>query len=159
MSSNVGQKYLFPIPDAGEIALTAKQIICAIKADHPDVSDEYLAKLIGGKDKGSIERLERLETKKVPATVFSNLAAKYGTEYIQPYMSLFGHKAVPQHCEEAVNALPALTSLAAKIAASLTDGRTEINHQALAGMLHELRDVDAVVVNLRARASELGLAA
>lgn len=41
----------------------------------------------------------------------------------------------------------------------MSEGAHEINHQALAAMLPELRDVDSVVSKLRARASELGMAA
>lgn len=152
------QKYLFPIPSAGEIAEVAAQTIRAVKADFPDVTNQLLAAMIGAKESGAIERLENKETKKVPASLFSAIAARYGEKYIQNYMQLVGLKAVPSHCDEAVNALPALAALVSKLACAASDGKG-INHTALAGMLTELRAADGVISTLRARASDLGMAA
>ncbi len=154
---SAGQKYLFPIPTAGEIALAAKTTIEAVRADK-GLGDKEFANLIGQKDEGVIERLVRLETKKVPASLFSAVAAAYGDSYIQGYMQLMGLKAVPRNQEQAINALPALTALAAKLAAAAT-ATGGINHQSLAGMLSELRDADGVISTLRARAADLGMAA
>jgi hypothetical protein len=153
------QNYLFPVPGWTEIAKAARSSIRAVKADHPDVENIHLAALIDADSAKTIERLERMETKKVPASLFTAIGAAFGAQYVQPYMELFGCKAVPLHCQEAVNALPALTALTAKMAAALTEGRAELDHIALGGMLHELREVDGVVSKLRSRALELGMSA
>lgn len=152
------QKNLFDAPTTGEIAKVCAQIIRAVKADNPDVSNAILAKAIGAKDVGVVERLENAETQKVPASLISTIGSTYGPEYIQPYMALMGLKAAHAGVRDAVNALPAVTALAAKLALYAKDGAA-IDHVALAGMLHELRDVDAVVSRLRNRASDLGMAA
>lgn len=158
MAKSDRQKYLFPVPTAGEIAKAASQAIYAVKADH-GVTDIQMAALIDAKDIGVIARLEKQETKKVPASLFSAIAAAYGPEYVKAYTDLMGVDAVPKHCEEAINALPKVTALAAKLAAAMTNGREKLDHVALAGMLADLRAVDGVVSALRSRAHEMGLAA
>lgn len=150
------QKNLFPFPSRTEISKAATLAITALRADHPEVDDEVLANLIGSKCAKTVARIVKGETDKVPATLFAVIGRKFGRQYISYYLDLI---EIPQACNEAVNALPALTSLTAKVAAAMTEGRKNINHQALAGMLSELRDVDAVVSQLRARASDLGMAA
>jgi len=150
----LGQKYLFPAPTWTEIAAAAKASIRAVKNDFPGVEDIHLAALIGADSAKTIARLEAMETKKVPASLFAAIGRVYGEQYVKAYRDLM----TSPEGREAVNALPAVTALAAKLAAAARDGGA-IDHQALAGMLHELRDVDAVVAKLRARASELGLAA
>lgn len=151
-----GQKYLFPAPTATQIAEAAKQAIRAVKADHPAVEDIHIAALIGADSAKTIERLERMETKKVPASLFAALGATFGEQYVTAYLDLMGHD---RPCAEAVNILPDLATLTSKVANALAGGKAKIDHQALAGMLHELRAVDAAVSGLRSRASSLGLAA
>lgn len=151
-----GQKYLFPAPTWTEIAEAAKQAIRAVKADHPAVTDIQLAALIDAESAKTIERLERMETKKVPASLFAAIGRVFGEQYITAYLDLMGHNAP---CREAVNILPDLAALTSKVAHALAGGKSKIDHQALAGMLHELRAVDAAVSGLRSRASAMGLAA
>lgn len=148
---------LFSAPTAEEIGKVTASIIRAVKTDR-DLSNMQVAAALGV-DTDTIRNLEDRKTKKVPAAVISGIGAVYGVEYVQPYMALFDCKAVKLCCEEAVNALPALTGLVAKMACALNNGRTQIDHISLAGMLTELREVDAVVATLRARASEMGLPA
>lgn len=151
------QKYLFDAPTTGEIAKVCAQIIRSVKADNPGLTNAMIAKAIGSKDEGVVTRLENAETQKVPASLISAIGHEFGAQYIQPYMALMGLKAVPASVQVAVNALAAVTALAAKLAATARGG--EFDHQAIGGMLSELRDVDAAVSSLRARASELGMAA
>ncbi len=73
-------------------------------------------------------------------------------------MDLMGLKAVPRHREQAINALPALTALTAKLAAAIGNG-SGITHQTLGGMLAELREADGIISTLRAQASDMGFAA
>lgn len=151
------QKSLLDCPTAGKIAEVVADIIAAVKRDHPGTGNAQLAvKLSVSKD--TIDRLEDLTTGKVPASVISGISAKYGVAYIQPYMQLFGCKAVPVHQEEAINALPALAALLHKLAANARDGGG-LDHQGLAAILPELREADGIISALRARASDLGLAA
>lgn len=150
------QKYLFDAPTSTQIAEAAKQAIRAVKADHPQVQDIHLAALIDADSAKTIERLEKMETKKVPASLFAAIGRVYGEQYISAYLALMGRSP---KCEEAANLLPDLASLTAKVAAALNNGRSEIPHQALGGMLGELRAVDAAIASLRARASALGMAA
>lgn len=157
MADRPTQNRLFDVPTGGEIAAVVREIILAVKTDR-GVSTKDLARLFGV-SKDTVERLEDMTTEKVPASVITAIGAKFGEAYIQPYFALFGCKAIKLHCQEAVNALPALTSLSAKIAAAMIGGKADLDHIALADMLGELRDVDAVVSKLRARASDLGMAA
>lgn len=148
------QKYLFPAPTWTEIAKAAREAIRAVKADFPDVEDIHLAALIGADSTTPIKKLEKMETQKVPASLFAGIGRVYGEQYVKTYRDLM----MPCRNEEAINALPAITALAAKLAASAREGR-DIDHQALGTMLTELRDVDAVVSRLRAKASEWGMTA
>ena len=71
-----GQKNLFPLPTGTEIAQAAKQAIRSVKADFPDVDDLDFCKLIGATSTKTIERLEKMETQKVPASLFAGIARK-----------------------------------------------------------------------------------
>ncbi len=157
MPSSHTQKYLFSAPTSAEIQKVARQIILAVKAGE-GATNMQLAALIGADDAGTIQRLEEMRTAKVPASLFTAIGAQYGDTYIQPYMGLMGLKAVPQTCTDAINALPAVTALAAKLALA-ANGKTGPDHVALGGMLQELRDVDAVISHLRARAADMGMSA
>lgn len=156
MPDSKRQNRLFDVPDQAEIQKAARDIILSVKLD-TGVTNKDLARLLGV-NVDTVDRLECMETNKVPASLISTVAAKFGGQYIQPYMALFGHKAVPASCDEAVNALPAVTALAAKIASFAKDG-VGFNHQALAAMASDLRDVDGIVSALRARAATMGIAA
>ena len=158
MPTDDRQKNMFDMPSSGKIADVAARIIRAVKADHPEVSNKTLARLIDANDADVITRLENAETKKVPASLIIAIGGKYGDEYIQPYLDLMGLKAVKSHREEAVNALPALTALAAKLAANVRDGGG-LDHNGIAAILPELREVDGIISSLRARAADLGMAA
>jgi hypothetical protein len=157
MPDQTWQNCFLDAPDIAKIQQAARDIILAVKRDK-GLTEGDLARLLDV-DRDTVRRLENLETKKVPASLISTIGAVYGGSYIEPYMRLFGHKAVPASCEEAVNILPALTALAAKVAAAAKDGRVGLNHQALAGMMLELCEVDGIVTKLRARASGMGIAA
>lgn len=146
------QKYLFSAPTWTEIAKAAREAIRAVKADFPEVEDIDIAKLIGADSITPVRKLEKMETQKVPASLFAAIGRIYGEQYVKSYRDLM----MPRSNDEAVNALPAVTALAAKLAAHARDGG-DIDHQALAAMLTELREVDSVVSKLRARASELGM--
>src|SRR5690242_14019581 len=126
------QIYLFPAPEWTEIAEAAKQAIRAVKADFPSVTDIQLAALIDATSAKTIERLEKMETKKVPASLFTAIGKVYGKQYITRYLDLMEMEGP---CEEAVNILPALTALAAKVAEAMATGRKTIDHRSLAGML------------------------
>ncbi|MFN3424870.1 MAG: hypothetical protein ACK40C_09225 [Novosphingobium meiothermophilum] len=151
------QKYLFDVPPAGKIAEAARAIILAVKRDHVVTNAQIGALFDASAD--TVQRLEDMETKKVPASFITAIGAAFGEQYIQPYMALFGCRAVPQHCAEVINAVPAVTAFAAKLAAASINGGSRINHQALADIMPSLRDVDAIVSSLRAMASDLGIAA
>jgi hypothetical protein len=152
------EKYLFEMPSGSKIADVVASIIRAVKADRPEVTNKSLAYLIDAHDADVISRLENAETKKVPASLIVAIGGQYGDKYIQPYLDLMGLKAVKSHHEDAINALPALTALAAKIAANIRDGGG-LDHQGLAAILPELREADGVISTLRARASEMGMSA
>lgn len=143
-------------PTSQEIADVVSDIIRAVRGDFNLTEGQMAEKL--DVSANTIGNLQDKTTQKVPAGVIAAIGALYGAQYIQPYMGLFGCKAVNLQREEAINALPALTALTAKIAAHARDGG-QIDHQALAAMLPELREVDGVITTLRARASELGLGA
>lgn len=151
------QKYLFDIPTSGKIAEAVRGIILAVKRDHV-VTNAQIGALFGVSG-DTVQRLEEMETKKVPASFITAIGAAFGEQYIQPYMALFGCRAVPQHCEEVINAVPAATAFAAKLAAASINGGAKINHQALTDLMPNLRDVDAIVSSLRAMAADLGIAA
>lgn len=155
---NSRRNTLFDAPTAQEIAAVVADIVRAVKADFR-LTNMALAAALKLDSPNSVKNLEEEKIAKVPASLISNIRCEYGIEYIQPYMALFGCRAVPMHCEEAVDALPALTALAAKMAASIHNGRHEIDHTALAAMLPELRKVDGVISALRARAGDLGMIA
>ena len=154
MPSSQSQKYLFDVPTNGRIAQVCAQIIRAVKADKPGLTNAALAVAIGAKDKGVVDRLENAETDKVPASLITTIGAAFGSAYIQPYMELMGLTAVPKRCEEAVQALPSLTALVAKIAAAAGNGEG-ISHVALGRMLPELRAAEGVIAALRAKAGEM----
>lgn len=151
------QKYLFDIPTSGKIAEAVRAIIIAVKRDNV-VTNAQLGALFGVSS-DTVQRLEDMETKKVPASFITSIGAAFGEQYIQPYMALFGCRAVPQHCVEVINAVPAVTAFAAKLAAASINGGARINHHALADIMPSLRDVDAIVSSLRAMASDMGIAA
>ncbi|NML93778.1 hypothetical protein [Novosphingobium olei] len=157
MPESKGQNSLFGVPETAEIQKAARSIILAVKRDE-GVTSKDLARLLDV-TVDTVERLEGMETKKVPASLISSVAAKFGGEYIQPYMALFGHKAIRAQCEEAVNILPALTALVAKIAAAAPGGGAQLNHQTMAAIATELREVDGIVTALRARAADMGVVA
>lgn len=151
------QKYLFDIPTSGKIAEAARAIILAVKRDHVVTNAQIGALFDSSAD--TVQRLEDMQTKKVPASFITAIGAAFGEQYIQPYMALFGCRAVPQHCEEVINAVPAVTAFAAKLAAASINGGAKINHQALADIMPSLRDVDAIVSSLRAMAAAQGITA
>jgi len=148
-----GQKYLFPAPTWTEIAKAAREAIRAVKADFPAVEDIHLAALIDAKDAKTIDRLERMETKKVPASLFAGISRTYGEQYVRAYRELMMQPTT----REAINALPSVTALAAKLAASAKAGGG-VDHNALAGMQAELREVEAVVAFLRSKSTQHGIA-
>ena len=143
-------------PTSQEIADVAADIVRAVRNDFSLTEGQLADKLEVSPN--TIGNLQDKATQKVPAGVIASIGALYGAQYIQPYMALFGCKAVNLHREEAINALPALTALVAKVAANIRDGGA-LDHQALAAMLPELREADGVIATLRARASDLGLPA
>jgi hypothetical protein len=73
-------------------------------------------------------------------------------------MELMGYKAVPVHCAVAVNAMPALTALVAKLAVHVRAG-DRLDHTGFASILSELRDADGVISSLRSMALQMGFAA
>lgn len=148
------QKYLFPAPTWTEIAKAAREAIRAVKADYPLVEDIHLAALIDAGSAKTITRLERMETRKVPASLFTAIAHTYGEQYVRAYRELLS----PPESRQAINALPAICALSAKLAAAAREGGA-IDHQSLAKMQHELREAEAVIASLRARSTELGIAA
>ena len=149
-----GQKNLFHAPEWTEIAKAAREAIRAVKADFPEVEDIHLAALIHADCAKTIERLERMETKKVPASLFAGIGRVYGAQYIKTYRDLM----MAPESREAINALPAITALAAKLAAAVQSGGG-VNHTALPGMMSDLRQVAGIVAALQTRASDLGIAA
>jgi hypothetical protein len=150
------QNSLFDAPSAGKIAEVVRDIVRAVKADHAPLNNSQLGVAIGGVSADTIDRLEGGMTAKVPASVISGIAARFGSQYVQPYFELFGCRAVPMASVELVEALPAVTALAAKMAAVAAEG---LNHKTVATFLKELRDADAAIAGLRASASNWGLAA
>ena len=146
------QKYLFPAPTWTEIARAAREAIRAVKADFPNVEDIHLAALIDAESAKTITRLERMETKKVPASLFAAIAHEYGEQYVRAYRNLLS----PPESRTAINALPVVCALSAKLAASAQAGGA-IDHVALAGMQQELREAESIIAALRARSTELGI--
>lgn len=146
------QKYLFPAPDWTEIAKAAREAIRAVKADFPEVKDIHLAALIDADSAKTIHRLEDMETRKVPASLFTAIANTYGKQYVRAYDALLS----PAESRTAINALPAICAIAAKLATTAHAG--VVDHISLAGMQQELREAEAVIAALRARSSELGVA-
>lgn len=151
------QKYLFDIPTSGKIAEAARAIILSVKRDHVVTNAQIGALFDSSGD--TVQRLEDMQTKKVPASFITAIGAAFGEQYIQPYMALFGCRAVPQHCEEVINAVPAVAQFMAKLASASINGGAKINHQALADIMPSLRDVDAIVSSLRAMAAAQGITA
>ena len=149
---------LFDAPSAGKIAEVVADIIEAVKRDHKPLNNAQLGAKIGGVSQDTIDRLDGGETAKVPASIIAGIAARYGFTYVQPYLELFGCRAIPLACDEAINALPAATTFAAKLAEAV-NGRAEMSHQALADIMPTVRAVEAVTAMLRARASAMGIAA
>lgn len=121
-------------------------------ADYSDVDEIDIAKLIGAESTTPVKKLLKMETQKVPASLFAGISRKYGEQYVRAYRELMMQPTT----REAINALPSVTALAAKLAASAKTGGG-VDHQALAGMQAELREVEAVVSALRARSTELGV--
>ena len=156
MADHLKQNSLFHAPSAGRIAEVVRDIIRAVKTDHPHLTNAQIGVAVGGVSVDTIDRLEVASTAKVPASVISGIAARFGTQYVQPYFELFGCRAVPMTTIELVEAMPALTALVAKIAAVAAEG---LNHRTLSTFLPELRDGDAAIAGLRAAASRWGLAA
>lgn len=150
------QNSLFDAPSAGKIAEVVRDIIRAVKLDNGPLNNAQLGVVIGGVSSDTIDRLEGGMTAKVPASVISGIAAKFGPQYVQPYFELFGCRAVPIAAIDIVEALPAVTALAAKLAAIAADG---INHRTIATFLPELRAADAAITGLRAAGAKMGLAA
>lgn len=146
-----------PMPNQQEIVDVTASILRAVMGAK-DLSPVEVAAKLKLDDCRVIKSLLEKKTAKPPAHIIAQIGATWGQEFIQPYAALFGCKVVPLHCDEVVNALPAITALAAKMASLIGDGRG-INHQTLGGMLHELREVDGIVSALRAKASDLGMAA
>lgn len=158
VADQLKQISLIDAPSAGKIAEVVAKIIEAVKRDHRPLNNKQLGVKIGGVSADTIDRLEGGETHKVPASVISGIGAKYGFVYVQPYLELFGCRAIPLVCDEAINALPAATMFAAKLAEA-ANGRTQMSRQALADMMPTVRAVETVTAMLRARASAMGIAA
>lgn len=157
MTQGAKQNYTFGLPEAGKIAVAVRDIIKSVKADHV-VSNTQLGDLFGV-SKDTVDRLEVMTTQKIPASVIYMIGENYGAEYIQPYMDLFGCRAVKKVQSEIVDALPTATMFAAKLAAAVGPGRTEIDHNAIADIMPTLRAIEALTSKLRAKAVEFGIAA
>lgn len=149
------QKCLFDAPSPGKIAETVADIIQAVKSDNRPLNNAQLAVKIGV-SKDTIDRLEGGETAKVPASVISGIAAKYGLAHVQPYMRLFGCRAIPL---EAAVVADALGPIAALTSALANIGPAGLNYATIATILKELRGADDAIAGLRAAALGWGLAA
>ena len=157
MPHRTKQNYSFDLPDAGKIAAAVREIIVAVKRDNI-ISNAQLADKFGV-SKDTVDRLETMQTQKVPASIVYVIGRDFGEQYIQPYMELFGCRAVKQAQSEIIDALPTATTFAAKLARAAAGGRSDIDHNALADMMPTIRAIDALTSKLRARATELGIAA
>ena len=149
------QNRLFDCPSAGRIAEVVAGIIHSIKADHRPLNSAQLATKIGV-SKDTIDRLEGGETAKVPASVISGIAAQYGLAYVQPYMRLFGCRAIPLESGAAVDALAPIAALTSALAGIASQG---LNHVTVGTIMKELRAADDAIAGLRAAALDWGLAA
>lgn len=147
---------LFLAPKRKELRAAVSRIVRSIQLEHDETDDET-AKNLGVS--ASTVRNARNGSCDLSALTIAAIGKRYGPDELLPYTKLFNARAVPLECEVAINAIPALASLLAKLAEAKASRGGMIGHSALAAMRHELGAAQNVINNLRAQAEKVGVIA